>query len=175
MAEWRAVPGWPYEVSDDGIVRRSTHDRPSGGVRPGRVLADWADRHGYRRVHLSTPGKHACVFVHRLVALTFIGPAPSDEHHVAHFDGNPANNRADNLRWALPCENERDKSRHTAHPRIIGRGESNWAAKLTQDVIEHIAQQCASGASQREVARRFGVHQSTISRIVSGRAWVWLP
>jgi len=39
-------------------------------------------------------------FVHRLVALAWIGPAPSPAHRVFHIDGNRSNNAVSNLRWA---------------------------------------------------------------------------
>ena len=46
--------------------------------------------------------------VHRLVAQAFLEPPPSDEHkQVNHIDGDPANNRADNLAWVTPLENNK--------------------------------------------------------------------
>ena len=45
--------------------------------------------------------------VHRLVASTdFLPPPPSETHtQVNHVDGDPANNRADNLEWVTRSEN----------------------------------------------------------------------
>ena len=49
--------------------------------------------------------------VHSLVALTYIGPRP-DGMQVAHYDGDPANNHAKNLRYASAEENHADRLRH---------------------------------------------------------------
>lgn len=43
--------------------------------------------------------------VHRLIATTFIGAAPSPKHQVNHKDGNKLNNKASNLEWVSPSEN----------------------------------------------------------------------
>ncbi|MDP9363136.1 MAG: GIY-YIG nuclease family protein [Chloroflexota bacterium] len=54
------------------------------------------------------------------------------------------------------------------------RGELNVQAKLAaRDVREMRALYAAGAASQTELARRFGVNQRTISRIVRGTAWAW--
>lgn len=43
-------------------------------------------------------------FVHRLIALAFLGSPPSSRHSVDHIDHNRANNQAENLRWATQSE-----------------------------------------------------------------------
>ena len=51
---------------------------------------------GYRRAGID--GKN--YYVHRLVNLTFNGPAPSSDHtDVNHIDGDRTNNAAHNLEW----------------------------------------------------------------------------
>jgi hypothetical protein len=50
-------------------------------------------------------------FVHRLVARAFLGDGEPGEV-VCHFDGNPANNRVENLRWDTQRANVQDAIRH---------------------------------------------------------------
>ena len=57
---------------------------------------------GYPRVNLSQRGKFDRVKVHRIAALAFIGPIP-EGLHVCHCDGDPSNNRIENLRIDTPA------------------------------------------------------------------------
>lgn len=77
-----------YEVSNLGRVR-SRH----------RVLKPYLGRHNYHKVQLGYRGPR--VYVHTLVALTFIGPRPTN-HHVDHIDFDRHNNAMTNLRY-LPA------------------------------------------------------------------------
>jgi predicted XRE-type DNA-binding protein len=46
------------------------------------------------------------------------------------------------------------------------------AAKLTEDEVEQIRREVARRLeSQRQIARAFAVSESTVSRIVTGKAW----
>ena len=91
--EWREVQlecGASRSVSNLGRVRTAI-----GIIHEGCDLGGG----GYLRVQIN--GKHH--YVHRLVALAFLGPPPSENHTmVMHIDSNPANNRADNLEWVTP-------------------------------------------------------------------------
>ena len=84
----------PAQVSNLGRVRTAF----------GIITEGW-DAAGYLKVGINGR-KHR---VHRLVAQAgFIPPPPSEKHEqVNHIDGNPANNRADNLAWVTPSENIR--------------------------------------------------------------------
>jgi DNA invertase Pin-like site-specific DNA recombinase len=61
------------------------------------------------------------------------------------------------------------KSRHV--PRRNQSGEQNANAKLADAFIPAIRDALAGGEYQRVIATRYGVSQSTISRITNGRAW----
>lgn len=50
-------------------------------------------------------------YVHRLVALVFLGP-PRDGDEVRHLDGKPSNNVVKNLAWGTHLENMQDMVRH---------------------------------------------------------------
>lgn len=55
------------------------------------------------------------------------------------------------------------------------RGEQNGLSKLTAVQVAEIRERVAAGATQRVVAAEFGVSQSTIRDIASGRCWAHLP
>src|SRR3982751_5117101 len=89
-----------YLVSSSGDITG-----PKGAVLRTRNLGA-----GYRAVIVYLPGHvRRMVRVHRMVAEAFHGPAPTPKHEVAHWDGDPANNRAANLRWATSKENKADR------------------------------------------------------------------
>jgi len=98
IERWMAVTGWPYQVSDQGRIRR---------VRDLRVLKPWNSK-GYRKVDLScrtaSGTKRQRFFVHRLVMATFWG---SSTLEVNHKNGVLDDNRLENLEYVTRKENAR--------------------------------------------------------------------
>lgn len=113
---WLDVAGTPYQVSSSGRVRNGA----------GRILKPRRHTNGYLRVSLGAKREE---YVHRLVAVAFIGPAP-DGCHLDHIDHVRDNNSARNLRWLTPTEN---RAR-----RRVRRGESHTHAKLTAAMVAEI-------------------------------------
>lgn len=113
--EWRPVEGWPgYEVSNLGGVRTQTRRVEDGRTVHGRTLRPWRnDKLGHLAVSLNRGGWRKTASVHRLVALAFLGYPPLGAE-VCHFDGDPTNNRVDNLRWDTHAANMADAVRHRA-------------------------------------------------------------
>lgn len=117
---WAAVPGYDgfYQASDQGRVR--SIDRvlvqPTrwGGTAAralrGQVLAPWTDPDGY--LHVPLRGQRRAV--HTLVAAAFLGPRPEDMQ-VRHLDGDPSNNRPENLAYGTGSDNCLDMVRHGTH------------------------------------------------------------
>lgn len=61
--------------------------------------------HEYKIVKLRFSRKIIWRYVHRIVAETFIGPAPTPQHEVNHKDLNKLNNHVSNLEWVTRQEN----------------------------------------------------------------------
>jgi hypothetical protein len=116
--EWRAVAAAPgYEVSSLGRVRSLDRSVVRGGHlmrRRGQLLA--LKPHGtdgkYRQVYL---GRRQYRLVHHLVLETFVGARPEGADGC-HNNGDPADNRASNLRWDSRAGNIRDQLQHGTHP-----------------------------------------------------------
>lgn len=115
---WQAIPGYEnlYEASDDGEIRTAyqkitTNKRFSKRVWKQRVLKQ-SERKRHKGKETSDymvtlwkdnkPHKH---LVSRLIATTFCGDYLKTNLTVNHKDGNPHNNRADNLEWVTRAEN----------------------------------------------------------------------
>lgn len=105
-----------YEVSNLGRVRSLDRVIVSKAgwstFKKGVDLKPLDNGHGYKTVALWKNGKMVQMYIHRLVAQEFIGPPPTTEHQVAHWDGSRDNNVVDNLRWSTSAENAQDKGRH---------------------------------------------------------------
>lgn len=179
LERWRPVVGYEgsYEVSDHGRVR--SLDREIQQVNrwgtttsrrlPGKLLALTADKgeytYGRLQVKLCRAESQRTRLVHQLVAEAFLGPRlPGVE--VAHRDGNPQNNRVDNLRYSTPAENTADKHTHGT----MLRGDKIHSAKLTEADV--VAIRAARGKIKGvDLARMYGVRESQISRILAGQRW----
>lgn len=145
---WRKVPDWPYEVSDQGRVRRS---EGCSGTFAGRVLSAYVDAYGYERLLLSSDGESKMFRVHRLVLLAFEGTRPED-HEVDHINGNRRDNRLENLRWL---------------PRLENRG-----AKLSERQVADMRELYdARDVSYSDLAERYGVGETTVGNVIRGETW----
>ncbi|MBX3579951.1 MAG: hypothetical protein KF723_22335 [Rhizobiaceae bacterium] len=111
------------------------------------------------------------VSVCRLVCEKVYGPPPTPDHEAAHLcgKGHLGCVAKRHLVWKTDAENEADKLVHGTS----NRGERHGMAKLlAADVLA--IRELQGTATQREIARRFGVSQRTISLIHRRERWTWL-
>lgn len=172
--EFRACPGHDgYYISDAGnawttwppCYQSHPTETFTVGVITLRRLYQHRDK-GYRQVAMRGLGRRCKISVHVLVLEAFKGPRP-DGMEGCHNDGNPANNRADNLRWDTATANAADRARHGT----CLTGERNGFAKLTEDKIRDAFRLRAEGLTTRAIAARLGIRQSHVSRILLGQTW----
>ena len=150
MERWKQTEHEGYDVSNQGRVRswlKRGRGRGNGFRQEPRVLRPYPSDKGYMRVCLDQRE----VYVACLVLETFVGPRPQASYQARHLNSDQTDNRLRNLRWGTPIENASDKCKS-------GVG----CAKLTMSDRRAIAR-----SRQRvcELARRYNVHPSTISRI----------
>lgn len=151
MAMAIGICGGRYTVDEDGNVF---------SVRYGRLLKPYMSNSGYYMVTLD--GKN--VYVHRLVAKAFV-PNPNCKLCVNHKDGNKLNNNVSNLEWVTYSENLQHAYDVT---KVRKNGEDFYSAKLTNEQVERIRCEYATGYfRQWELAKKYGVRQPQISRIVN--------
>lgn len=98
--KWMDVVGYEneYMVSDEGRIK--SLKRSNKPV----ILKTFLDHKGYPRINLMRNGKLKQVFVHRLVAESFIHSIPEGKV-VNHIDGNKTNNNVPNLEIVTQSEN----------------------------------------------------------------------
>lgn len=111
MEIWKSITGYEgyFEVSNLGNFR--SKDRfikyKQNGIRkyPGKLLKTETIVEGYQRIVLMKEGIKKRFMCHRIVAQEFI-PNPNNKPFINHIDGNPLNNKVENLEWCTQEENE---------------------------------------------------------------------
>lgn len=179
MEVWKAIPGYDgyYEASNTGIIRSIDRIVPHGihGTckQKGRVLKYALDAKGYPRVALSDGTSLRTYTIHRLIALTFMGPRP-EGYQINHISGIKTDNSAANLEYCTQSEN-------ALHSFRIGLqkpkpGSLNPHAKLTEEQVRTIRTIAARGGryyGRKQLAQRFGVSECTIKEVVTGNKGGW--
>ncbi len=165
---WKSVRGFPaYAVSDQGRVMRIL-PVDNNNTYLGKILKGVPNTAGYLQLNLFYESKKRVARVHRLVLEAFVGPCPEGKE-ANHIDGNPLNNRPENLEWVTHAGN-------MSHAYSLGlipvpQGSKNGSAKLTETDIPIIRQRLADGEFQRVIARDYGVRKQTIGYIARGETW----
>lgn len=162
MEIWKIIPSAPeYAASSLGRIRRVIPDQ---NRRKPRVLAQAINSTGRAQVSICSGGSIKSKKVHRLVCEAFHGPPPAGKAITCHKDGNPLNNRPENIYWGNYSDNGMDASIHGT----IARGARNGNSKLTENQARAIKSDTRSSTI---ISRETGVHFSTVCRIRSGNAW----
>lgn len=177
--QWKDVVGLEnyFTVSNYGNVFSK---------RTCKILAQNTTKLGYKTIATKIGGRNGhgiCLKVHRLVAEAFLLPPAEYQVEwankswsgivlVRHLDGNPSNNRIDNLAWGTIKENYNDyrnsekyKNRHANL-----RSEDNGCAKLTYEIAEHIRGIFVLGHrtfGASALGRLYGVSRNQIMNIIN--------
>ncbi len=157
-----------YDVREDGTVWSNTRrggDR--GKVWPWRQLIPLVTNHGYLRLWLTNQSGKRKVLVHHLVLEAFVGPRPHGLM-ACHNDGNKLNNTPSNLRWGTAKDNHDDSVRHGT---AVSGGRVHFA-KLSEASVKALRSEYAQGGiTGRQLGPKYGITQSTVSKITRRRNW----
>ena len=160
----KQIPGldgyWATEVGE--IV--STRDGE-------RVIKPRPDGKGYLMVTLTVRGpegrKRHRFPVHRLVCLAFHGLPPEGRTHTRHLNGQPMDNRANNLAWGSPKQNTADAIRHGT----IGKGMLAHRRKLTEEQVLSIRRRMSMGEADKDLAVEYGVSRHYPTKLAQAARW----
>lgn len=157
--DWAPIPGFEgrYEAHPSGVVRSLTRivmtkagfaQRFNGQVLKPHTIGTF----GYVGFCLSGEpgGKRRNLYLHQLIALTFLGPRP-EGWVVCHNDGDPKNNAVSNLRYDTRSGNLLDMHQHGTHP-YASRPECKNGHEYTEE--NTILVPYYQGRLCRECARR---------------------
>ncbi|HEX2243748.1 MAG TPA: HNH endonuclease [Gammaproteobacteria bacterium] len=130
-------------------------------IRKGECLewqGNWTTHNGYGRVTF----KQKKLLAHRIAYEAYKGPVPSGMQ-VMHSCDNRRCCNPDHLSVGTGQDNTNDR-----------KAKDRMGFKLTTADVVEIKRLCQSGISQTTVANQFGVLQSQVSRIMTGKRWFHL-
>lgn len=106
--EWKDIKGHDglYQVSNTGKVK---------SLRSGKILKAYSVECGHQRINLGR--RERGLWVHRLVLEAFVGSCPPGME-CCHNNGDPSDNRLDNLRWDTKKSNRQDRNKHGKDPML---------------------------------------------------------
>ena len=171
MYELKEIPGFEdYFIDNDGNVFSNKLITKSKIKRNFKQLKTKMFN-GYKIIGLVKDGSRNSYFVHRLVALTFLGEPSSPDLVVNHKDGNRLNNTPDNLEWITQRENMQHYWTCLATDRL-NKKEENRLKKLKlkeEKELNHKIICIETGEifdSQVNAAERYGVSKMAISKAI---------
>lgn len=147
-----------YWASRSGMIVSTVKATPA-------LLSQKRSPKGYFSVQFNEWKKITEKRVHRFILEVFVGSCP-EGMEGRHLNGNPADNRLDNLAWGTHTENIRDKFRHGTFR--VAKGVEAGGAILTEDQVRRIkfgSERCCDLASE------FGVSRPTVTQIRKGKTW----
>ncbi len=162
--EFRDCPGRPgYRVDSDG--------RAWSCLAKGKactLTSEWRQLHGYigKNGYYAIRVQGSAMYIHTLVAEAFAGPRPAGME-CRHLNGNPIDNRPENLAWGTRKENVQDMVRHGT----MRLGEHAGNSVLTMEeaiIIKHLR---ARGLSSTKIARLIHRNKSTVLNVIQGTTW----
>lgn len=149
-----------YYITEKGEVLRNNKK-----LKPSICSA------GYFGVQISQNGKVKRFMIHRLVGECFLDN-PDNLPEINHKDGNKLNNEYSNLEWVTKSQNKK-------HAYLLGlmevkKGMKSSRAKLKDCDIKYIRSHYVKYSREHNIpnlAKLFGVSQSTIKDILNRKLW----
>ncbi len=157
-----------------------------------RAIKPWLDtKTRYLRVSLRVGGVTVKQSVHRIMAVTFLGPPSSEDMEVRHLDGHRAHNVIDNLAWGTHAENMHDMVAHGTHgsrrhpervprgdrhgsrtrPERVARGERIGVHKISEDDVRRLREVHKRTRNISKTARLLGLPRGATKCVIQGKTW----
>lgn len=168
MEEFKPIKNYEnsYQISNFGRIKSIPRN---GTGHKEKILKFTITNCGYYRTCLSQNDIKKYISVHRLVAEMFVLD-PLSKPHVNHKDGNKLNNNVDNLEWVTCSENHKHAFKLNLRD---NKGDKASSRKLTSSDIREI-RGLKGKVLQKEIAKKYNITQSNISKIFSGVSWGYL-
>lgn len=175
MKNWKDIPGFEglYKASTEGeicSIERTVFNGVAYHILRGRTLKPIPNGTGYFAVCLRKENKTFRLYIHRLVAMTFI---ENDNYNleVNHIDGNKENNRLENLEWVTRSANQNHKYKVLKHSGA-NKGKTgilNWRSKPV-NMINQNNEIVKTFPAVMEAARQLNIDNASIRSVIYGKS-----
>lgn len=164
---WKDIKDYEglYQASTYGRIKRFNKDKR---FKSFKILKPLEFSAGHVKVTLWKNCIRNRQYIHRLILETFIGICPPGME-CRHLDGNPKNNRLDNLLWGTRSENSKDSVKHGVCPLSKMKGFNHYLTKRAglndlkiRIIIKLIKDKYLT---YKEIGEIFHISQATISNI----------
>lgn len=148
----------PYYITENGEIFRN-----------GKELKTSLTNKGYKTFRASINGVRQHIVIHRAVAELYV-PNPNNLPQVDHIDTNKLNNHYTNLEWVTNKENRGRAIKNN----LMKVGEDYKHTKLTEQDVKYIRDYYIPRHPEFggvALSKKFGVRDSTISRIIHNKRW----
>ena len=133
-----------HSISEIGVVINT---------KTGKAKTQRVAKNGYYTVNIIENNKATVMYVHRLLALTFI-PNPENKRTVNHIDGNKLNNSLSNLEWSTDKENIKH-----AYDNNLNKG----CSKVTEEHLKEIYERFFNGETLTSISKDLPYNNVTVS------------
>ena len=167
---WKPIKNYEnyYEVSNFGNIKSLERNRWNGfGNYKTKefIMKTSKDKKGYLIGNFRVDKKSKGFKVHRIVASEFIDNALK-KPEVNHINGIKSDNRVENLEWCTHKENMH-------HSIFILKNNTKHSNLTKKDIVA--IRRLARVRNQKEIAKAYGISQSTVSRIYLKKSWKHIP
>ncbi len=179
IEEWKLIP-WSnglYLASNLGRIKRiygrvkNSNARNSYRNVGGKILSQKTKKNGYKEVNLYiAPQKSLMCYVHRAVYFSF-NPSSDTTLEINHKNLNKSDNSLYNLELVTSKENMKHAYINGKCGLVITYGESSPRAKLTNKKVLEIREMHSKTRSINQIAKKFGIGNSQVQRIVKKQSW----
>ena len=167
---WKDIQGYrgAYQISSLGRVRRTKVVHRGRFRYPIEVVLNCSTNGRYPKVVLGGRNGRS-QFIHRLVAKHFIPIPPQYDGmarlEVDHINGDPTDNRVENLRWCSPKENC-NYSLHKRNMSAALRGRTPWnkgkKRPLSEDAYRSISRKLKERLSDKTRHPQYGKGKAVV-------------
>lgn len=144
-----------YAITECGNIY--SYAKPATGAATGMRKARWLKKTNHRGYEYVNLGANNVKAVHRLMAEAYLA-CDAVRRHVNHKNGIKNDNRIENLEWCTQEENNQ-------HMWRTGLGTACRA--ISGDDIKTVRDMYAGGKTLVQIAQKYGVGSSTISRVIN--------
>lgn len=153
---WKDIKGYEglYQVSNMGRVKRLNYwngHKYNNGEKILKPTTQYVTDNYFRsKVKLYNGCSKKDFKIHRLVATAFI-PNPNNYPIINHIDGNPLNNRADNLEWCTQKHNMK-----------VAENTDNWCRTINSIDREDLIELLNNGFIYDDIAQMLSIAKGTV-------------